>query len=600
MTKEKYTVLVGCLLAVCVLSFAWSTALTLLLGLSLNDMQPWAVYSFMSEYGISGRSGNLLFRSFMMAFVGSSVITVSLLLFTPPDWYGDARWANASEINKAKLKAKGGVVLGKFHGKYLVNNEPVHTIVTAPTRSGKGVGIVIPNLLTWDGSALVLDIKKDNYKITAGFRRLHQPVFMWAPMDEESHKYNPLDFISADASQRVTELQKLATNLIPHSGHGEAMWVNEARSLFIGLVLLILDDPDVPHNIGQVYRTLMSETDLYQVAKMALDQEARQVDPLCRRMLANFKNKSDKERSGVKSNLTSALSLWANPTIDAATASSDFNLRSFRHKRTTVYVGVGQDQLLTLAPLLNLFFQQAVSELSKSPPAADEPHQVLFLIDEFAMLGAMPTLATGLALLAGYNIRIMLIIQGIGQLEEIYKKTGSEGILQNCSLQIFFASNDDSTTHYVSNRLGTKTVKTQSRSQSKGWQTTSSTSHIARPLLPPEEVRRLDSRKSIIFKETARPVLAEKILYYKDRRFTPRLLSAPLVPLLKILQPVADKAGTLVFALKIIIEEQRQEKERRAQEHSAKAQRTSQPNPGSRDEVYESFGLEMGQERSPV
>ena len=600
MGKDKWIIISGIFLALVIVSFAWSTALTLLLGLSVNTMKPWAVYAFMLDYGFAGRSGTLLLNSFMMAFAGSGVFAASFLLLSRPSWYGDARWANGWEISRAKLGAKTGVVVGKHGGKYLINNEPVHTLVTAPTRSGKGVGLVIPNLLSWPGAVLVLDIKKENYGITAGFRSQHQPVYMWAPMDEQSHKYNPLDFISSDKSLRVTELQKLATNLIPHSGRGEGMWIEEARTLFIGLVLLVLDDPDVPHTIGQVYRTLMSETDLYQVAAIALAQNEREIDPIGRLYLANFKNKADKERSGVKSNLTAALSLWANPVIDAATSDSNFDLRAFRRKPATVYVGVGQDQLLTLAPLLNLFFQQAVSELSKATPGQDEPHQVLFLIDEFAMLGAMPTLATGLALLAGYNIRIMLIIQGLGQLEEIYSRTGTESILQNCSLQIFFASNDDSTTNHVSKRLGTKTVKTHSRSQSEGWKTTSSTSHIARPLLSPEEVRRLDAKKALIFKETARPILANKIRYYADNLFTPRLFAPPAVPPLEIQPVLPERKSPMGIALKKIIEMEREEKEQAAQEKQAKEPKTPPLLGAERDQVYEAFGREMGQERGPV
>ena len=381
----------------------------------------------------------------------------------------------------ARLTAPAGIILAKAAGKYLINNEPVHVLVAAPTRAGKGVDVVIPNLLAWPGSVVVLDIKKENYGITAGYRSQHSPVFLWAPMDQHSHKYNPLDLISPDPDQRVTDLQKLATILIPHSGRGETMWVEEARQLFIGLTLLVLGDPQAPHTIGHVYHTLMSENDLAAVITASLDQQVWTIDPLCRRLLANFKNKASKERSGVKSNLTAALSLWANPNIDAATSASDFDLRDFRRNPTAVYVGVGQDQLLTLAPLLNLFFQQAVAELSKALPGKDEPYQVLFLVDEFAMLGAMPTLATGLALLAGYNIRILLIIQGLGQLEEIYNKTGSEGILQNCALQMYFASNDDTTTQYISNRLGNKTISVKSLARTQKMETTTHTNYIARP-----------------------------------------------------------------------------------------------------------------------
>ena len=520
-------IIIGALLAALILSFAWSTALTLLLGRSLNDMPPWAVYSFMAEYGFSDRAGQLLLHSFMMGFAASGVLAASLLLFTRPSWYGDARWASGWEIIRARLHAKRGLLLGKKGGRYLINDEPLHTLVAAPTRSGKGVGVVIPNLLTWNGSVVVLDIKKENYTLTAGYRAKHQEVHMWSPMDERSARYNPFDFVAERGPNRITDLQKLAQILLPRPEHGETMWVNEAQSLFLGIALLVLDDSDMPSTLGQVYRILMADAPLTKIAEEALDNEA--LDPACHAALANYKNKAEKERSGVKSSLTSSLALWANPNIDAATSGSDFDLRQFRRKRSSVYVGVGQDQLLTLTPLLNMFFQQAVAELSKSLPATDEPHEVLFLIDEFPMLGAMPTLQKGLALLAGYKIRIVLITQGLGQLDEIYGRQATEGILQNCAVQVFFASNDDTTTNYVSARLGSKTVRVRSQSQSQDWSYTTSTSYIARPLLPPEEVRRLDPKKALIFKETSRPVLAEKIRYYEDTQLMKLLLDAPEV-----------------------------------------------------------------------
>ena len=539
MDKEKYIMLTGGLLAVVVLCFAWSTALTLLLGRNLNTMEPWAVFSFMAQYGFSGRAGTLLFRSFMMAFASSGVLAAAFLLINPPAWYGDARWATGLEIGRARLQKKRGLLLGKKGGKYLINDEPLHTLVAAPTRSGKGVGIVIPNLLSWNGSVVVLDIKKENYQLTAGYRAEYQKVFMWSPMDARSACYNPFDFVSEKGPTRITDIQKLAQILLPRPEHGETMWVNEAQSLFLGVALLVLDDSEMPSTLGQVYRILMADARLGKIAEEALDNP--DLDTACHEALANYKNKAEKERSGVKSSLTSALALWANPNIDAATSRSDFDLRDFRRKRSSVYVGVGQDQLLTLAPLLNMFFQQAVAELSKSLPDDNEPHEVLFLIDEFPMLGAMPTLQKGLALLAGYKIRIVLITQGLGQLDEIYGRQATEGILQNCALQVFFASNDDTTTNYISNRLGSKTVRVRSRSQSQDWTSAStSTSYIARPLLPPEEVRRLDPKKAIIFKETARPILAEKLRYYEDRKLTKRLLAPPEVPELPASAPAAS------------------------------------------------------------
>ena len=553
MTKEKWLMLTGGLLAVGVLCFAWSTALTLLLGRSLNSMAPWAVFSFIAEYGFSGSAGTLLFRSFLMAFATAGVLAAAFLLITTPTWYGDARWATAMEIARARLQKKRGLLLGKKGGTYLINDEPLHTLVAAPTRSGKGVGVVIPNLLTWNGSVVVLDIKRENYQLTSGYRAAHQRVYMWAPMDARSACYNPLDFVAKKGPNRITDIQKLAQILLPRPEHGEKMWVNEAQSLLLGLTLLVLDDPEMPSTLGQVYRVLMAADRLGKIAEEALDNP--DLDTACHAALANYKNKAEKERSGVKSSLTAGLALWANPNIDAATSRSDFDLRNFRRDRSSVYVGVGQDQLLTLAPVLNMFFQQAVAELSKSLPAEDEPHEVLFLIDEFPMLGTMPTLQKGLALLAGYKIRIVLITQGLGQLKEIYGPGGLESILQNCALQVFFASNDDSTTNYVSGRLGTKTVPTKSRSQSQDWTSAStSTSYIARPLLSPEEVRRLPPKQAIIFKEAARPVLADKIRFYSDKRFAPRVTAPPPVPALKMAPAPLDRGKQAVAELARLVD----------------------------------------------
>ena len=552
--ENKWPIIGGTFLVLLVVSFAWSAALTFLLTHSmkaLNVMQPWGVYQFMWTYGATGRAGTLLWHSLVIAVACTGLASLPFFFLRRPTWYGDARWAREGEIAKAKLRANWGLILGR-KGTYLVNDEPVHALVAAPTRSGKGVGIVVPNLLYWKGSAIVLDIKHENYAITAGYRKEYQKVHMWAPMDAHSARFNPLDFIAQEGPRRISDIQKLATILLPHSGRGDTMWVNEARDLFLGLVLLVLDDKAVPSTIGQVYRTLKSETDLVKISEQAL--ERADLESACREALASFKNKAEKERSGVKSNLTQALNLWANPHIDAATAESNFDLREFRRKPATVYVGVVQDQLLTLAPLLNLFFQQAVAVLSHALPAKDEPHEVLFLIDEFAMLGEMPTIATGLALLAGYHIRIVLIVQGLGQLDEIYGKGGTEGILQNCALQIFFASNDDNTTHYVSNRLGTKTVQVKSQSQSQDWKTTTSTSYVPRPMLPPEEVRRLNPKQAIIFKETARPVLARKVRYYEEKFFKNRLLDPPPLEALPLVTVTAsehtrasEKDGSLVL-----------------------------------------------------
>ena len=318
------------------------------------------------------------------------------------------------------------------------------------------------------------------------------------------------------------------------------MWQDEARDLFLGVVLYVLDTADVPSTLGEVYRTLKTDSDLADVIEFVIAKRGDELDPNAVMSLANFLHKSAKERSGVKSNLTAALNLWANPVIDAATASSDFALTDLRRKRMSIYVGVSLNQLSFLSRLLNLFFQQTVDVLSRQAPGCEESVHVMLLIDEFASLGRMDTVTKAMAFLAGFNVRMVNIVQGLGQLDQLYGQ-GRQDILQNSSLQLYFAANDETTANYVSKRLGTKTIRTHSRTDPGGFGWASKSSSWApRDLMLPEEVRQLKDSREILFKESQRPVLAKKIRYYSDPVFKRRILPQAAVPLLKV-EPIAPR-----------------------------------------------------------
>lgn len=534
--RGRLTAIAAVLLGITVFSFAWSTALYLMLGFSPDAIRPWSVYQYVYLYGVSGVDASIIGTSFLIAAIVGAVGAGALWLLRPNHYYGDARWAYSGEIRHARLMDPGGVLVGKRGSTFLRNDEPAHVLVAAPTRSGKGVGVVIPNLLSWPDSVLVLDIKHEHHEITSGFRGKHQPVFKWSPMDDEgrSHCFNPLDMVRQDIGHRVSDLQLLATILLPQPPHADPMWQNEARDLFLGLALLVMDDPEVPSTIGEIYRTLKSDADLAEVAELVINEHGDALDPNCRMSLSNFMNKAPKERSGVKSNLTSALGLWANPVIDAATSRSDFTFEGLRRRPTSIYIGVKQNQLQAMAPLIRLFFQQCVSILGRDLPGPGENHEVLLLIDEFASLGRMEVIESALAFLAGYKVRLVLIVQGLGQLQDLYDK-GAENILQNSAVQVFFAANDETTAMYVSKRLGTKTITVRSRSDPGGFNwSTKTTSAASRDLMLPEQVRQLKDTKEVVFKEGARPVKADKIRYYQDRAFKARLHPPMPVPKLTI------------------------------------------------------------------
>jgi type IV secretion system protein VirD4 len=331
-------------------------------------------------------------------------------------------------------------------------------------------------------------------------------------------------------AKRCLLLQRLATILVPAPlGTKDSFWQDEARSLFLGLALYVLDTEDVPATLGEIFRTLMAPEPVDELCRYVVETR-EDLDPACVLALGSFANKAEKERSGVRSTLTAALQLWANPMVDAATSASDFDLADLRRKATTIYVAVSLDQLTSVARLLNLFFQQAISLLTERLPGPDERHRVLFLLDEFASLGRMDVLKDSLAFLAGYGVRICTIVQGLGQLDDLYGRAGREAILQNSALQVVFAANDEMTARYVSERLGTQTVQTVSRSVRGGGLATKHYGSTARPLLLPEEVRELGAEEAILFKEGARAVRARKIRYYGERAFTERRCGAIAVP----------------------------------------------------------------------
>ena len=254
--------------------------------------------------------------------------------------------------------------------------------------------------------------------------------------------------------------------------------------------------------------------------------------------------KSEKERSGVRSTLTAALGLWLNPQIDAATSKSDFNLADLRREPTTVYVAVSLDQLPSVSRLLNLFFQQAVSILAEQVPGRDEPYPVLMLLDEFASLGRMDVLRDSLAFLAEYGVRICTVVQGLGQLDDLYGRSGRESILQNSALQVLFAANDETTARYVSERLGTKTIRTTTRSYPGGGRlATKTVGYAERALLLPEEVRAMGSEEALVFREGVPAVQARKVRYYEERVFKERLMGLAPVPELVLERPLEMDFG---------------------------------------------------------
>ncbi|MBS0236365.1 MAG: type IV secretory system conjugative DNA transfer family protein [Proteobacteria bacterium] len=447
--------------------------------------------------------------------------------------HGDAKWATEKDIKKAGLRSSTGMLLGQDNKGYLVAPGYQHALLFAPTGSGKGVGFVIPNLLYWEDSVFVHDIKLENYELTSGWRsKMGQKVYCWSPADPDgvTHCYNPIDWISDKPGQMVDDVQKIANLIMPE----REFWNNEARSLFVGVVLYLVAVPEKIKSFGEVVRTMRSDDVVYNLA-VVLDTIGQQIHPVAYMNIAAFLQKADKERSGVISTMNSNLELWANPLIDTATASSDFNIMDFKRVLSTVYVGLTPDNLQRLQPLMQVFYQQATEFLARRLPGPDDPYGVMFMMDEFPTLGKMEQFMNGIAYFRGYHVRLFLIIQDTEQLKGIYEEAGMNSFLSNSTYRVTFAANNVETANLISQLVGNKTVDQVSVNKPKFLDFNPSTrslnvSKTQRALLLPQEVIGLPRDEQILLIESCPPIKSKKIKYFEDSFFRKRLLKPIPVP----------------------------------------------------------------------
>lgn len=482
--------------------------------------------------------------------------------------HGEARFARPDEIVKSGLMKGGkGIIVGKFRNKYLIFDGQQFVLLAAPTRSGKGVGIVIPNLLNFSDSVVVLDIKQENFEKTAGFRAKHgQRVFLFNPFAEDyrTHRYNPLGYVR-DGNYRIGDLTAIGKVFYPGEGK-DSFWDDQALNLFVGLGLYLFETPDLPKTIGEMLRQASGKgLPLKDYLQGIIDRRNYREDfdgagnPIKRQLtekdwngtgepplsmecvdsLNRFLSSSDNTLSSILASLNAPLSMWSNPIIDAATSANDFDLRDIRKYRMTIYIGITPDHLHEASRLVNLFFSQLINlntkELPEKNPALK--YQCLLLLDEFTSIGKVGIIASANAYIAGYNLRLLPIIQSLAQLESVYGKEDARTLVTNHALQIYYAPREQKDANDYSEMLGYETVKGKSMSRQMGdgrGGRSESTSDQRRALLLPQEIKEIGQWKEIISIENTKPILCDKIKYFDDPTFKARLLPPPKVPLLDL------------------------------------------------------------------
>jgi type IV secretion system protein VirD4 len=458
--------------------------------------------------------------------------------------YGAARFAREAELKRHGFRARDGVVVGRKAGRFLIFGGSEHVIVEAPTRSGKGVGIVIPNLLTWAGSVVVLDVKRENFEATAGFRAKYgQAVYLFNPTDREGRtaRYNPLGFINRNDPQDVIiELQKIAVMLFVAPEHGENFWANGARTGFVGVGAWLAEATSTPLTLGAIYRH-MTNGDVRAFFKRELAKPGLVLSVGCRTALSDFAGGSDNSFADIKKTITNVLGLWLNPLVDAATAVSDFDLRDLRKRPMSIYLGVSPDELDRIAPLYNLLFQQLIDLNVRALPDKTTQTPVLVILDEFARLGRASVIASAFSYVAGYGIRLLPVIQSRSQLRGVYGEHVADEIVANCGVEVAFTPKEVRVANELSERLGYVGQNSTSKSVNINGllaNHSKSTAEQRRALLLPQELLQFPPTKFILLRGGIPPIIGDKIVYYTSRFFKARHYPAPVVPVIERIETV--------------------------------------------------------------
>lgn len=498
--------------------------------------RPWAWIGWKSQFAENAPS---VFRELHAA--QSAGVALGLLLMLAASSFGirrakrhegvhgTAHWATRAEIASTGLlsspsEPSRGVYVGAWHEPqprrgaeclhYLRHDGPEHVLAIAPTRSGKGVVLVVPTLLSWPHSVVVNDQKAELWNLTAGWRAAHakNAVLRFDPGSAEgSARFNPLEEIRLGTLHEVGDVQNLVTILVDPEGKGLVdHWAKTAHAFLTGAVLHVLYAKQAEGKTGG----------LPDIA-LALSDPSREIDALYQDMLANthangaphpvvaaaardMLNRADEERGSVLSTAISFLSLYRDPLVAKNVGGSDFKISDLMdHERpVTLYLVVRAEDKDRMRPLMRLIINQLVRVLLRPEityqdgrPVRPHRHRLLLMLDEFPSYGKLEVFQEALAYIAGYGIKAYLIAQDIAQLWGAYGH--DESIVSNCHIRIAYAPNKIETAEWLSRMAGAATIVKEDISQSGGrfaaiMKNVSKTYHqVGRPLATADEIMRL-------------------------------------------------------------------------------------------------------------
>jgi type IV secretion system protein VirD4 len=509
--------------------------------------RPWSLFFWWYQFeayapGVFNRAGALAGASGFLgcgAAVAGSLWRARQARFVTT--YGSARWATPREVAAAGLAGEAGLFLGRLDCSYLRHDGPEHVMAFAPTRSGKGVGLVVPTLLSWTGSAVIHDIKGENWQLTAGWRALFSHCLLFDPTDPRSARYNPLLEVRRGAHE-VRDVQNIADILVDPEGALERRnhWEKTSHSLLVGAILHILYAEEekslarVATFLSDPGRSFAATLRVMMTTNHLGGAEAPRVHPVVASAARELLNKSENERSGVLSTALSFLGLYRDPTVAAVTSACDWRIADLieGERPVSLYLVVPPSDIARTKPLMRLILNQIGRRLTERLQVGAGRRRLLLMLDEFPALGRLDFFETALAFMAGYGIRAVLIAQSLNQIVRAYGENNA--ILDNCHVRIAFATNDERTAKRVSDALGTATEQRAMRNYA-GHRLAPWLAHVmvsrqetSRPLLTPGEVMQLPSSDALVLVSGLPPIRARKLRYFEDRNFTARLLPPPV------------------------------------------------------------------------
>lgn len=476
--------------------------------------------------------------------------------------HGSARWANIKDMEQAGLLHKkmpkgpvvyvGGVKDKSGNFRYLVHGGPEHVLCFAPTRSGKGVGLVVPTMLSWSDSVVCNDIKGELWALTSGWRQkyLKSKVIRLEFSSVNSAHWNPLDEIRIGTEYEVGDAQNLAMLVVDPDGKGldgpDGHWKKTAFALYTGLILYVLYEaknpmsPIVKANFHTIDMILSDKTRSVKELWTAMKEHS---NPIVSAAGQDMLDRPDEEAGSVLSTVKSNLSLFRDPIVAKNVESSDFSVRDLMHHESPVslYLISQPSDKGRIRPMLRIFVCMCMRlladkmEFKNGRAVKTYKHRLLMMLDEFPALGKMDIVQESLAFVAGYGIKCYLITQDLGQLYSAYGK--DESITSNCHIQNCFPAIKDDTCAYISKMTGTTTIVKETKSKSGSGLKTNITrgiQEVKRELLTPGEVKSLpgsvkDSKgmileagKMLIFAAGFPPIFGQQPLYFKDPIFSKR------------------------------------------------------------------------------